>query len=45
MNYSGENKVLTSLIIAETTFDPRGGGGGVVPSMAYTGVRRWTGYV
>ena len=27
MNYSGENKVLTSLIIAETTLDPRGGGG------------------
>ena len=25
MNYSGENKVLTSLIIAETTLDPRGG--------------------
>ena len=28
MNYSGENKVLTSLIIAETTLDPREGGGG-----------------
>ena len=27
MNYSGENKVLASLIIAETTLDPRGGGG------------------
>ena len=42
MNYSGENKVLTSLIIAETTLDPRGG---VVPCMAYTGMCRWTGYV
>ena len=44
MNYSGENKVLTSLIIAEPPRAP-GGGGGVVTCMAYTGMRRWTGYV
>ena len=35
MIYSGENKVLTSLIIAKTTLDPGGGGGGVLPCMAY----------
>ena len=28
MIYSGENKVLTSLIIAKTILDPGGGGGG-----------------
>lgn len=44
MNYSSENKVLTSLIIVETTLDPPWGGG-LLPCKAYMGMRRWTGYV
>ena len=45
VNYRGENKVLTSLIIAnKTTLEPPWGGR-LLPCKDYMGMRRWTGYV
>ena len=45
VNYRGENKVLTSLILAnKTTLEPPWGGR-LLPCKAYMGMCRWTGYV